>query len=305
MIIGSPSAVLTRRSLSSATQNQNWERSDQPNTQAEKVFSVKPERRRLDCRVDSLAGRCAPSSDFVQQILKAIRGSNEKRPMLVAGSQLTTTLQFKLESTKGTRAVKFKQTIVSIPLLALLFTPACQSTRPEDNLTGIVVVNSPATGRITRIVVAEGVHVEQGTPVVEISVQSETNAMTTPARDGSEAKAVSSYQSADAAIEAARAEVVRHEAEVTRLTPLVDSGAASQGELDGERALYEQAQRRLTQAQEAKRNAESALLAARQPNQSQVNVPTPHEQIVSAVSSSSGKVAVISVRVGELVKVGD
>jgi len=158
---------------------------------------------------------------------------------------------------------------------------------------------------VKRIVVAEGVHVEPGTPIVEIVVQSEANRAATPARDGSEAKAISSYQSADAAIEAARTEVVRHEAEVARLTPLVDSGAASQAQLDGERSLYEQAQRRLTEAQEAKRNAEGALLAARQPNQSQVNVPTPREQIVSAVSSSPGKVAIINVRVGDLVKVGD
>jgi multidrug efflux pump subunit AcrA (membrane-fusion protein) len=208
-------------------------------------------------------------------------------------------------STKGTGAVKLKGTIFSISLLAFLVSPACQSTKQSDNLTGIVVVNSPAAGRVKRIVVAEGVHVEQGTPIVEIAVQSESNALATPARDGSEAKAISSYQSADAAIEAARAEVVRHEAEVARLTPLVDSGAASQGQLDGERSLYEQAQRRLTQAQEAKRSAEGALLAARQPNQSQVNLPTPREQMVSAVSSSPGKVAVINVRVGDLVKVGE
>lgn len=84
----------------------------------------------------------------------------------------------------------------------------------------------------------------------------------------------------------------------------MDSGAASQGQLDGERALYEQAQRRLTEAQETKRNAEGALLAARQPNQSQVNVRTP-QQIVSAVSSSTGKVVVINVRVGDLVSIGE
>ena len=89
------------------------------------------------------------------------------------------------------------------------------------------------------------------------------------------------------------------------MKPLVDSGAASQGQLDGERALYEQAQRRLTEAQETKRNAEGALLAARQPNQSQVNVRTPREQIVSAVSSSTGKVVVINVRVGDLVSIGE
>jgi multidrug efflux pump subunit AcrA (membrane-fusion protein) len=48
------------------------------------------------------------------------------------------------------------------------------------------------------------------------------------------------------------------------------------------------------------------LLAARQPNQpQQVNIPTPREQIVSALSSSPGKVAVINVRVGDLVKQGE
>ena len=197
--------------------------------------------------------------------------------------------------------MKLKETIFAIALLVFVISPACQSTKQAD----IVVVNSPANGQVKRIDATEGVHVEQGTPIVEIVVASEANAMVTPASGGSEAKAISSYQSADAAIEAARTEVVRHEAEVARLTPLVDSGAASQAQLDGERSLYEQAQRRLTEAQEAKRNAEGALLAARQPNQSQVKVPTPREQIVSAVSSSPGKVAIINVRVGDVVKVGD
>src|SRR6185437_182637 len=77
-IVDSPSAILTRGSLSSATQNQNWERSDQPNTQAEKVFRFESKRRQPDCRVDSLAGRCAPSSDCVPLTLKAIQSSNEK-----------------------------------------------------------------------------------------------------------------------------------------------------------------------------------------------------------------------------------
>ena len=197
--------------------------------------------------------------------------------------------------------MKLKETIFAVALLVFVISPACQSTKQAD----IVVVNSPADGRVKRIDATEGVHVEQGTPIVEIVVASEAKAMVTPASDGSEAKAISSYQSADAAIEAARTEVVRHEAEVARLTPLVDSGAASQAQLDGERSLYEQAQRRLTEAQEIKRNVEGVLLAARQPNQSQVNVPTPREQIVSAVSSSPGKVAIINVRVGDLVKVGD
>ena len=107
--------------------------------------------------------------------------------------------------------------------------------------------------------------------------------------------------------EAARAEAVRHDAEVQRLTPLVTSGEASAAQLEGERALFEQAERRLQQAQEAKRNAEGGLLAARQPEQNQVSVPlasAPREKLVSATASSAGTVSVINARVGERVKEG-
>jgi multidrug resistance efflux pump len=202
--------------------------------------------------------------------------------------------------------VKLKRTILSISVLPFLIATACQSANQSDNAAdNIVVVNSPATGWVKRIVVAEGVHVDRGAPVVEIAVQSEPGVAATPARAGAEARAIGNYQAADAEIESARAEVVRHEAEVGRLTPLVSSGEVSQGQLDGERALYEQAQRRLTQAQEAKRNAVGALLAARQPNQNPaINASTPREQIVSAVASSPGKVTVINTRVGEPVRVG-
>jgi multidrug resistance efflux pump len=206
---------------------------------------------------------------------------------------------------KGTSKVKLKRTILPLVLISSLVATACQSAKQNDNNANILVVNSPASGRVKRIVAAEGVHVESGAPLVEIVVQPEPSAVATPAGGGAEARAVQSYQSADAEIAAARAEVVRHEAEVGRLTPLVNSGEASQGQLDGERALYEQAQSRLTQAQQAKRNAEGALLAARQPTQGQgTNAPTSSEQIVSAVASAPGRVAVINTRVGELVKLG-
>jgi multidrug resistance efflux pump len=212
--------------------------------------------------------------------------------------------------------VKLKKAVVWLCLLTLLLAAACQSSTSNSVADNIVVVNAPAAGKVKRIVVAEGVHVDRGAPLVEILVESGPVSVASPKGPGAEARAAQSYQAADAEIEAARAEVVRHEAEVGRLTPLVNSGEASPGQLDGERALYEQAQRRLTQAQQAKRNAESALLAARQPNQSQgaevggqtsevrTNAPTPPEQIVSAVAVSPGTVAVINVRVGETVKLG-
>ena len=36
------------------------------------MFRFEPERRRADCRIDSLAGRCAHSSDFVWPELKLL-----------------------------------------------------------------------------------------------------------------------------------------------------------------------------------------------------------------------------------------
>lgn len=202
--------------------------------------------------------------------------------------------------------MKLKRTLLSISLLSLLLAAACQSANEKANDTGnIVVVNAPAAGQVSRVLVAEGVHVDRGTPIVEILVQPEAVVAATPARAEAEAKAIVNYESLDKQIELARGDAVQREVEVARLTPLVSSGEAPQGQLDGARALYEEAQRRLTSLQAAKKNAEGALLAARQPNQSQGrNAPSPREQIVSAVASSPGKVAIISVRVGDRVKVG-
>jgi multidrug resistance efflux pump len=190
-------------------------------------------------------------------------------------------------------------------LLALLIATSCRSTTENKNTSdaGIIVVNAPATGIVKRILVAEGVHVNSGAPVVEIAVQNESASLGQKPAENAEGQAVRSYKAADAEIEAARAEAVRHGAEVDRLTPLVASGEASQGQLDGERALFEKAQRRLQQAQEAKKLAEGGLISARQPNQAN-NVPAPRQASVSAVATSPGTVSVIAVRVGERVIVG-
>ena len=203
------------------------------------------------------------------------------------------------------------RTIPAITILLLLTGTACRSLSNNDNSSGrgIIVINAPATGEVTRILAAEGVHVNQGAPVIEIAVQNEIAAPTPVPGESAEAQAVRDYKAADAEIESARAEAVRHGAEVDRLTPLVASGEASQGQLDGERALYDGAQRRLQQAQDAKRKAEGGLLAARQPglNRGDRGNIAPQESrrtIVFAVATSAGTVAVISARVGDKVKLG-
>ncbi|MFN2491545.1 MAG: hypothetical protein ABR501_01500 [Pyrinomonadaceae bacterium] len=183
---------------------------------------------------------------------------------------------------------------------------ACHSANDNADARGIIVINAPATGEVRRILNAEGVHVDQGTPLIEIAVQNQTAPVTTNPVESGETQAVRNYKAADTEIEVARADAVRHGAEVERLTPLVASGEASQGQLDGERGLYERAQQRLQQAQDAKRRAEGGLLAARQPGLNRNAAQTQsREEIVAAVATSAGTLTVVNVRVGEKVKLGD
>ncbi|HEV2825969.1 MAG TPA: HlyD family efflux transporter periplasmic adaptor subunit [Pyrinomonadaceae bacterium] len=197
--------------------------------------------------------------------------------------------------------------LFTLLLLSSLTAAACGRTTENGNANddNVIVVNAPATGVVKRILVAEGVRVNAGTPIIEITTQAEGPVVGQKPVESAEGQAVRKYKTADTEIEAARAEAVRHEAEVARLTPLVASGEASQGQLDGERGLYEQAQRRLQQAQEAKRIAEGGLIAARQPGQVQGNKrPAIQETVVPAITTSPGIVSVIGVRVGEQVKAG-
>lgn len=172
---------------------------------------------------------------------------------------------------------------------------------------GVIVVNAPAAGEVRRVIAREGMIVNEGAPIVEIAVLTEGPRPTPTPGESAESRAAGTYRAADAEIEAARSEVVRHDAEVRRLTPLVASGEAPQAQLDAERALYERAQQRLQQAQDAKQRAEGDLRVARQPGQNQTGTaapPPPREQLVSALASSAGTVSVVNVRVGERVKAG-
>lgn len=199
--------------------------------------------------------------------------------------------------------------ILVLTAFLLITASACRSTSSDQgSASSIIVVNAPATGVVRRVLVAEGVHVEAGAPILEIGVLNETQVVKPSPGESAESVAVRNLKSAGTEIEAARAEVVQHEAEVNRLTPLVASGEASQAQLDGERALYERAQQRLQKAQESERSAQSGLLAARQPGASQPNTgpapARPAEQIIAAQTSSAGTVRVINARVGQRVTMG-
>ena len=158
------------------------------------------------------------------------------------------------------------------------------------------------------MLVSEGMRVEAGTPVVEIAVPVETRGAAQPqATEDPQARARRSVGAAQGEIEAARAEVVRTEVEVQRLTPLVSSGAATQAQLDGARAEYERAQQRLQRAQSSAQEAQAGLVAARQPGRNSAPPPTllaPSEQLVTANATSSGTVSAVSARIGQRVNAG-
>jgi multidrug efflux pump subunit AcrA (membrane-fusion protein) len=197
--------------------------------------------------------------------------------------------------------------LLTLALGATLAGAACRSTGADDNdSSGIVVVSAPAAGVVKRVLVSEGVKVARGAGIVEIALPAPASAPA-PQGESPQARAARTYQSANAEIDAARAEVVKHETEVQRLTPLVASGQASQGELDGERALYEHAQQRLQRAQSGARDAQTGLVVAQQPGasrQTNTQAPPPREQLVTANASSGGIVTVISVRPGDRVTQG-
>jgi multidrug resistance efflux pump len=161
---------------------------------------------------------------------------------------------------------------------------------------------------VRRVLVNEGAQISEGAAMFEIMVERQEPAAATPSPgESADARAARNIKTTEAAIEAARAEAVRHDAEVQRLTPLVASGQVPQPQLDAERSLYEQAQRRLQQAQDASKQAQSELLTARQPGaQANTTAQTsiPRVDVVVARATSAGTVAVISVRAGERVTSG-
>lgn len=191
---------------------------------------------------------------------------------------------------------------------------ACSTARQSSGGTGsaadtrgISVVNAPAAGEVRRVLVNEGGVVGEGAPVVEIAVRMEATGAPPAGTADPQALARRNIGAAQSEAEAARAEVVRTEVEVQRLTPLVASGEAAPGQLDGARAEYERAQQRLQRAQGAAQEAQANLVAARQQSQHSASPSAPapsSEQIVVARTAAAGTVTVINARVGERVMAG-
>ena len=190
--------------------------------------------------------------------------------------------------------------------LTLVVAPACRSGGGEGEAArGIVIVNAPAAGEVRRVLVREGMVVGEGTPIVEIAVRTEAQSAPQTKTEDPVGRAVAGLSASREEIEEARAEVVRAEVEVQRLTPLAANGDVPQSQLDGARATYERAQQRLQRAQAAAQDAQAGLVAARQPSRNAAPAQAaPAEKIVPAVATSAGTVSVVSARVGDRVTAG-
>jgi multidrug resistance efflux pump len=193
-----------------------------------------------------------------------------------------------------------------ITCVAMLCAVGCHArSASEDATAGVIVVNAPVSGEVRRVLVSEGAHVAAGAAIVEIIVRDEQPASSAQAQptEDPQARAARGVAAARNEIEAARAEVVRTQVEVDRLTPLVSAGQATQGELDGARAQYYQAQQRLQHAQDAAQGAQSGLIASRQQTATAPQVVSA-ERIIAAVATSAGVVSVINTRAGDRVTTG-
>jgi multidrug efflux pump subunit AcrA (membrane-fusion protein) len=202
---------------------------------------------------------------------------------------------------------KLTQSLMLLALPALAGFPACQSQTGSgsDEARGIVIVNAPATGEVRRVLVREGMTINEGAPIVEIAVRTEGQIAPPAQTEDPQARAARTIQSSKADVEAARADVVRKEVEMQRLSSLVATNDAPQAQLDGARAEFEQAQRRLQQAQSKAESAQTGFATARQQSQNpSTPVQTFSEQLVTAHASSAGTVSVINAKVGDKVTAG-
>src|SRR5947207_796923 len=120
-----------------------------------------------------------------------------------------------------------RRLMLALALLVVCASASCRSGAGNES-SGIIVVNAPAAGVVKRVLVSEGVMVQEGAGVVEIAVATQAQAAQAGPSQDPVARAAQNVGAAQSGIESARAEVVRAEVEVHRLEPLVASGQASQ-----------------------------------------------------------------------------
>ena len=195
---------------------------------------------------------------------------------------------------------KFYRVFSLLPIvIAMIVAGACRS-ETSDTPTGLIVINAPVAGKVQRILVSEGMSVQENTTLIEIRVLSNP-----PVSSGNGNQQIpQSAPNPQVEAKIAEEDLQRASVELQRIEPLVSTGGAPQAHLDAARAQYQQAQERLDQF---RRNEQIIRTnPAMQPNNSNFGQSAPpSENIIAVRAPVAGNLRVISARVGQIVKAGD
>ncbi len=193
------------------------------------------------------------------------------------------------------KRLDFVSFLVPLTLVAALVSGAC---RPEKDAApdNLIVINSPASGRVSRIFVAEGTDVAEKATLIEIAA-----APVVVAPAGDQQMESTGGENIQSEMRAAEERLQRVSVELQRIEPLVAAGSAPQSHLDAARAEYQQAQEHLDQLSRRASEAPPQSSAPASKNPARTNAP----KITIVTAPAAGNVRVISVRVGQSVKAGE
>jgi multidrug resistance efflux pump len=160
-----------------------------------------------------------------------------------------------------------------------------------------IVINSPASGVVRRVLVDEGGSVEKDAAIIEIAVQpGQARASLAGNAGNTNSNQALAARSAETNLASAEVEANRTATELRRIEPLVKRGLASKVELDKARAQSLDAQERLRLAREKANSAEA--------NRNQPPSIPPSEEIVTVRAPAAGTVRAFNIRAGEQVMTG-
>ncbi|PYP86268.1 MAG: hypothetical protein DMF61_14270 [Blastocatellia bacterium AA13] len=188
------------------------------------------------------------------------------------------------------RQGRFAAALLCASLLVFLLGASCTSkneqSQPEERSSSEpVVVTAPVAGVIRAVLVDEDAAVNQGAPILEISI---------PPESGNQKQTnVQNETGVKPDLKLAETEAARAQTKVQQVQDLFRRGYASQAELDTARTNYQDAQKRLQQAREASSETRT--------DQSK---PGASPGTIAVLAPSSGRVHIISAQAGQPVRPG-
>jgi multidrug efflux pump subunit AcrA (membrane-fusion protein) len=188
--------------------------------------------------------------------------------------------------------------ILAIVLAGCRAKPA--STKGE--LSNLIILSAPSSGIVQRVLVGEGVFVHGGAPVIEIAIDAPPVPATRERDVQREARAQAQAARKGTAREL-QTEVERASVEVQRMESLVVQNGAPPAQLDAARAVYQQAQERLQQAQAGGGSFPATSL--NEPRGALAGENLAAQRATAFVrATASGNVRVVNVRAGQRVAAG-